>query len=85
MMGSAAATLASYGVMAFVLGIYSKRVMEVNYHMPASFGLMGFCAMLVYSTPAVSAWLAVSYVAGSFLLMIPGYLLLLVYYFSERS
>ena len=73
MMGSAgAATLASYGVMAFVLGIYSKRVMEVKYHLPASFGLMVFCAILVYSAPAVSAWMAVSYVAGSFLLMIPG-------------
>ncbi len=55
MMGSAAATLASYGVMAFVMGIYSKRVMHVEYHLPASFGLMVLCAAVVYLEPELSA------------------------------
>lgn len=72
MMGSAAATLASYGVMAFVLGTYSKRVMEVKYHLPASAGLMAMCTMIVYAAPAISGWLNVSYVTGCSLLILPG-------------
>jgi O-antigen/teichoic acid export membrane protein len=74
MMGSASATLASYGVMAFVLGLYSKRVMAVTYHMPASFGLMLFCVILVYAAPALPGWFGVSFMAGNALLLIPGVL-----------
>lgn len=79
MMGAAAATLASYGVMAFVLGIYSKRVMEVKYHLPASAGLMAFCALLVYTEPAISAWLQVGVLTGKSLLIIPGLIASAVY------
>ncbi|WP_340104109.1 lipopolysaccharide biosynthesis protein [Rhodohalobacter sp. 8-1] len=85
MMGSAAATLASYGVMAFVLGIYSKRVMEVNYRIPLNLGLMIFCVILVYTAPLVSAWMNMSYVVASSLLLIPGLAAIGGYiYFTER-
>lgn len=79
MMGAATATLASYGVMAFVLGIYSKRVMEVKYHLPASAGLMAFCALLVYTEPAISAWLQTGVLTGKSLLIIPGLIASAVY------
>lgn len=74
MMGSAAATLASYGVMAFVLGIYSKRVMEVSYHLPASFSLMVFCAVLVYAEPGISEWLRLGEYTGKSILIFIGML-----------
>lgn len=51
MMGSAAATLASYGLMAFALGAYSKRIMHVPYRLPESFGLMVVLAALVFTAP----------------------------------
>ena len=86
MMGSAAATLASYGVMACVLGVYSKRVMEVQYRMPLSFGLMVVCAALVYSAPYLSAVLGVGVTAGSWLMMIPGiFIIVLFVYYSEKT
>jgi len=72
MMGSAAATLASYGVMAFALGIYSKRVMEVNYHLTASFGLMMFCAALVYTEPMLTGWLQTGELTLKGVLILPG-------------
>ncbi len=72
MMGSAAATLASYGVMAFALGIYSKRVMEVNYHLTASFGLMMFCAALVYTEPLLTGWLQTGELTLKGVLILPG-------------
>jgi len=71
MMGSAAATLASYGVMAFALGIFSKRVMAVNYNLPLSFGLMVFCAATVYAEPGITEWMQISEMTGKFLMMIP--------------
>lgn len=82
MMGAAIATLASYGVMAFVLGIYSKRVMEVQYHLPASAGLMVVCALLVYVEPTVSAWLQAGALAGKSLLLIPGVLASATYVYT---
>ena len=87
MMGSAAATLASYGVMAFVLGLYSKRVMEVNYRLPTSFGLMVVCTVLVYLAPALSDVLAVGITAASWLMLIPGLLFigLYVYLLEKRT
>lgn len=51
MMGSASATLLSYGTMAIILGIYSKRVMHVPYRLPESFGLMGGLAVVVFAAP----------------------------------
>lgn len=86
MMGSAAATLASYGVMAFVLGVYSKRVMEVKYRMPISFALMVTCTAMVYLAPALSAMLSVDTTTGSWIMLIPGFAVIgLFVYFSERS
>ena len=53
MTGSAVATLLSYGAMATTLGIYSKKVMEVPYRLPESFGLMAVMAALVFAEPMV--------------------------------
>lgn len=86
MMGSAAATLASYGVMAFVLGVYSKRVMEVKYRMPLSFALMVTCTAMVYLAPVLSAMLSVDITTGSWIMLIPGFTVIgLFVYYSERS
>ncbi len=51
MVGSAVATLLSYGVMATTLGLFSKRVMDVPYRLPESFGLMILLAGLVFAEP----------------------------------
>jgi O-antigen/teichoic acid export membrane protein len=48
MIGSAVATLLSYGAMATTLGIYSKKIMHVPYRLPESFGLMVIFAALVF-------------------------------------
>jgi len=69
-----------------VLGVYSKRVMEVQYRMPLSFGLMVVCAALVYSAPYLSAVLGVGVTAGSWLMMIPGiFIIVLFVYYSEKT
>jgi len=57
MIGSAAATLLSYSAMAVTLGIYSKKVMNVPYQLPASFGLMAILAVLVFGEPYLQLWL----------------------------
>ncbi len=57
MIGSAAATLLSYSAMAVTLGIYSKKVMDVPYQLPASFGLMAILAVLVFGEPYLQLWL----------------------------
>ena len=86
MMGSAVATLASYGVMAFVLGVYSKRVMEVQYRMPLSFGLMAACTALVYSAPKMAALLGITITSGSWLMMIPGLTIIGIFiYYSVKA
>jgi O-antigen/teichoic acid export membrane protein len=54
MIGSATATLLSYGAMAATLGIFSRKVMEVPYRLPESFGLMAAAAGLIFAEP----WLA---------------------------
>ena len=56
MIGSAAATLLSYSTMAVTLGIYSKKVMDVPYRLPESFGLMAVLAVLVFGEPFVQQW-----------------------------
>ncbi len=53
MTGSAMATLLSYGAMATTLGLYSKKVMEVPYRLPESFGLMALMTGLVFAEPMV--------------------------------
>ena len=86
MMGSAAATLASYGVMAVVLGVYSKRVMEVKYRMPLSFALMTVCTALVYAVPTASEIAGVEASTGSALMLIPGFALIGIFiYYSEST
>ena len=57
MIGSAAATLLSYSAMAVTLGIYSKKVMDVPYRLPESFGLMAVLAVLVFGEPYIQQWL----------------------------
>ncbi len=79
MMGSAAATLASYGVMAFFLGIYSRKVMEVNYHLAATSGLMIACASLVYIEPVLTEYLFFDDPGGKFVLLIPGIIAITLY------
>lgn len=79
MMGSAGATLASYGTMAFALGIYSKRVMEVKYYLPVSFGLMVISAMLVYLEPVFSASLQVTDYTGKGLMLMAGITIVGIY------
>ena len=56
MTGSAIATLLSYGTMATVLGLYSKKIMEVPYRLPESFGFMGLIAALVFVEPVITDW-----------------------------
>ena len=51
MVGSATATLMSYGAMAVTLGLYSKNVMNVPYRLPESFGLMAVVAGLIFAEP----------------------------------
>ncbi|MFU8813661.1 MAG: lipopolysaccharide biosynthesis protein, partial [Balneolaceae bacterium] len=80
MVGSAAATLLSYGAMATVLGLYSKRVMDVDYRLPASFLLMGVSALLVFAEPAIAEWtggrslLTNGVIIGAGLVIVAGYL-----------
>lgn len=72
MMGSAAATLASYGVMAFALGIYSRSVMEVSYHLPATFSLMLACTTLVYTEPVITSYFSITDAFGKILILFFG-------------
>jgi O-antigen/teichoic acid export membrane protein len=54
MTGSALATLLSYGAMAVTLGIFSKKMMDVPYHLPESFTLMVVLAALVFAEPNIT-------------------------------
>ncbi|MCC5941826.1 MAG: oligosaccharide flippase family protein [Balneolaceae bacterium] len=63
MVGSAIATMISYGSMATALGLYSKKVMEVPYRLPESFVLMVILAGLVFSEP----WFR-GFIEGEFLI-----------------
>ncbi|REL38561.1 hypothetical protein DYD21_01015 [Rhodohalobacter sp. SW132] len=89
MMGSAAATLISYAVMAFVLGIYSKNVMKVAYHIPATFCLMGACMALIYLQPAFSSVPGIGELTGKIVFLLGGLLLSGLYLwwfvFRERN
>jgi O-antigen/teichoic acid export membrane protein len=84
MTGSATATLISYGTMAVTLGIYSRRVMEVPYRLPESFGLIAITAALVFSEPFVAELLSIGsfwvrlILIGVGILMTTGYLKVLI-------
>ncbi|TVP98536.1 MAG: hypothetical protein EA359_18100 [Balneolaceae bacterium] len=71
MTGSAAATLLSYCAMAVTLGIFSKKVMHVHYHLPQSFALMAVLAVLVFGEPAFQNLFA-GEIITKFVLLITG-------------
>lgn len=72
MIGSATATLLSYGAMAITLGIYSKRIMHVPYRLPESFGLMVIFAALVFGEPTITDWLGTSWLISKGLIFLTG-------------
>lgn len=79
MTGSAGATLASYSVMAIVLGIYSKNVMHVPYRLPESFGLMGILAALVFLEPVMAGWLELSIIYTKGIALAAGVFVVMLY------
>ena len=56
MMGSATATLISYGVMAMLLYYQSVQVYDVNYQLVRTFLMMGVAAGSLYLLPSVISW-----------------------------
>lgn len=72
MIGSAIATLLSYGAMATTLGIFSKRVMDVPYRLPESFGLMAIIAGLVFVEPWISTMLDMREILLKIIILIAG-------------
>lgn len=84
MIGSAVATLCSYGAMALTLGYFSKKIMHVPYRLPESFGLMVVFAGLVFGESTVSGWLNTGEITGKMILfctgliVVTGYLRMLV-------
>jgi len=68
MIGSAAATLLSYGTMATTLGIYSKKIMDVPYKLPESFGLMLVVAGLIFAEPVLQQAVSGEFLAKGVLL-----------------
>ena len=72
MIGSAVATLLSYGAMATTLGLFSKRVMDVPYRLPESFGLMAVVAGLVFAEPWLTEALNGAVLLAKGLILIAG-------------
>jgi O-antigen/teichoic acid export membrane protein len=72
MIGSAVATLLSYGAMATTLGIYSKKIMHVPYRLPESFGLMVIFAALVFGEPTITARLGTGWLLSKGLIFVVG-------------
>jgi len=79
MTGSAVATLFSYGAMAVTLGLYSKRVMEVPYRLPESFGLMAVMAALVFLEPVVMDLLNNGWLLSKILITFIGLIFIAIY------
>jgi len=79
MIGSASATLLSYGAMAITLGLYSKKVMEVPYRLPESFGLMAVMAGLVFLEPTVMDLLSNGWLLSKILVTFFGLIVIAVY------
>lgn len=82
MIGSAAATLFSYGAMALTLGIYSKRIMHVPYRLPQTLGLMMMMAAFVFGEPEISARLGMGWIATKSLILTAGIGLIGLYLWS---
>lgn len=74
MIGSATATLLSYGAMALTLGVYSKKVMHVPYRLPESFGLMVIFAALVFGESVIAGWLGTGEITGKIILFFAGFI-----------
>ncbi|MCC5907064.1 MAG: oligosaccharide flippase family protein [Balneolaceae bacterium] len=75
MTGSAIATLLSYGAMAGTLGIFSKKIMDVPYRLPESFGLMAVLAFMVLGSPIIIEWTGAEELAGKVTILIAGILI----------
>jgi len=82
MIGSATATLLSYGAMALTLGIYSKNIMHVPYRLPESFGLMVIFAALVFGEPAITEWLSMGEITVKISLFLTGLVVAVAYLYS---
>ena len=79
MTGSAIATLLSYGTMATVLGLYSKKIMEVPYRLPESFGFMGLIAALVFVEPEITDWLGAYWAFSKGIILLIGIIVSISY------
>ncbi len=79
MIGSAAATLISYGAMATTLGLYSKKVMDVPYRLPESFGLMAVIAGLAFAEPWITELLNMGEFISKGVILLTGLILTGIY------
>lgn len=79
MTGSAIATLLSYGTMATVLGLYSKKIMEVPYRLPESFGFMGIIAALVFVEPVFTDWIPKGWMISKAIILMAGIFVSILY------
>lgn len=70
MMGSAVATLISYGVMALLLYWQSRRVYPVPYNMGKAAGMMVLATACLLVSPFFTTWLHSEWIAGVLLLLI---------------
>ena len=86
MMGSAAATLASYGLMAMLLYYKSVQVYPVNYQIGRSFLMMGIAAACVYMLPQATQWTASEWTGRLMMLLVgsAGMILLSIPYTSKK-
>jgi len=71
MMGSATATLISYGIMAMLLYYKSVQVYPVDYQLVRTFSMMGIAASCVYFAPAATEWMLSEW-TGRFLMLALG-------------
>lgn len=79
MVGAAIATLLSYSIMAVTLGLYSKKIMDVPYRLPESFGLMIIMAGLVFGESYVGELLNIPELFSKGLILIAGFIVTILY------
>ena len=79
MIGSAVATLFSYGTMATILGLYSKKIMAVPYRLPESFGLMVLIAGLIFGEPYLVEIFNLDWLISKIILLAAGLLITFLY------
>jgi O-antigen/teichoic acid export membrane protein len=68
MMGSATATLISYGTMAMLLYYKSVQVYDVNYQLIRTFLMMGIAAATFYFVPNTISWVGSEW-TGRFIML----------------